>query len=438
MTITPSGARKPASRDFLLPEFRQAIPGNRVQMFLRCFMEQDIFFGKVESEKRHKWIEMALKDLPVNELKNYGGQWIRRDMHDAARMTNADWQLWYFARRDGYNTLLPDVQKMRALAEAIKSRVRGEIANRDFEGALHDLRTLLGLARSMESHPTLIGNLVGFAITEIAVKAIQELVQQPGAPNLYWALTDLPSPFMSIRAGLEGERMFISADFEELRNSADPISDSAVMRKIEYIEKLFAMEGPGNKKLFDAAGTPKKALPARAKIKQEVAAARERLIQSGLKPEHVRVWTPLHVVLLDEARLYEEYRDEACKWANLPYWKARPGMAAEEAKLKKESEKSPFLVLVPAIAKVKTAQARTDQRLRAILHIEAIRLYAHEHQNKLPAKLDDIKLPLGIDPVTGKPFEYSVKDGVATLHGANPHPDSPQTNKYYEIRVSNK
>src|SRR5262249_23275285 len=184
-------------------------------------------------EKRGKWNEMQLKDLPVSELKNYGARLIERDMYDAARMTNVDWQLWYFVRRDGYRTLLPDVQKMRALAEALRTRVRGEIAAGDFDGALRTLKTFFGLARTMEPHPTLIGHLVGVAIATIGLNAVEELIQQPGCPNLFWALIDLPVPFMSLRAGLEGERMFISTDFEELKSATSPVADSVISAKID-------------------------------------------------------------------------------------------------------------------------------------------------------------------------------------------------------------
>src|SRR5258707_890347 len=84
LRLTPNDYPKPASRAYLLPEFSESIQGNRVQMFLRCFMEQDSFFGRAESERRQKWNEMPLKDLPLKEgpvedgpgqlvhVKNYG------------------------------------------------------------------------------------------------------------------------------------------------------------------------------------------------------------------------------------------------------------------------------------------------------------------------------------------------------------------------------
>jgi hypothetical protein len=434
VALTPSDYPKPASRAYLLPEYRESIPGNRVQMFLRCFMEQDTFFGKVETEKREKWNALPLKDLPLSELTNYGGRLLERDLYDAARMTGVDWQLWYFVRRDGINTLLPDVQKMRALASALKARVRGEIAAGDFDGALHTLKTMFGLARTMENHPTLIGQLVGVAIATIAVNAAEEFIQQPGSPNLFWALTDLPVPFLSLRAGMDGERMFISADFDALKTAADPVVDAVLLKKIDAYDEMLrpGTEAPSPRYV---AGALKAGLQARAKDAAEVQAARGRLIRAGLKPEHVNVWSPLHVVLLDDEVLCEQYRDELGKWVNLPFWQAKPGMGTAEAAIAAARGKTPFLELVPAFIKVKQAQARLDQRFAYLQVLEALRLYAHAHGGALPAALADTQLPLPLDPVTGRPFEYAVKDGVATLHGENPSAGQGVTNRYYGIRI---
>jgi hypothetical protein len=434
VALTPSDYPKPASRAYLLPEYRESIPGNRVQMFLRCFMEQDTFYGKAETEKRLAWNALPLKDLPLAELKNYGGPLLERDLYDAARMTGVEWQLWPFLRRDGIGTLLPDVQKLRAHAAALKTRVRGAIAAGDFDGALRTLKTLFGLARTMESHPTLIGELVGVAIATIAADAVEEFIQQPGSPNLFWALTDLPSPFLSLRAGMEGERTVISADFEALKTAADPVVDAVLLKKIDAYDEMLrpGAESPSPRYV---AGALKAGLQARARDAAEVQAARGRLIRAGLTPEHVNVWSPLHVVLLDDEVLCEQYRDELGKWVNLPFWQAKPGMDAAEADIAKARGKPPFLELVPAFTRMKRTQARLDQRFAYLQVLEALRLYAHTHGGALPATLADTQLPVPLDPVTGRPFEYTVKDGVATLHGDNPNAGQDVTNRYYEIRM---
>ena len=73
---------------------------------------------------------------------------------------------------------------------------------------------------------------------------------------------------------------------------------------------------------------------------------------------------------------------------------------------------------LPHIVKLRRTQARLEQQIALLRHIEALRLYAAEHDGKLPAKLSDISVPLPIDPVTGKLFVYSVERATAHVRGS--------------------
>ena len=84
------------------------------------------------------------------------------------------------------------------------------------------------------------------------------------------------------------------------------------------------------------------------------------------------------------------------------------------------------------MAKIRRASARAEQRVAALRVIEGLRLHAAEH-GALPASLDAVKLPLPPDPVSGKPFTYAVKDGAATVGGANANPGEPRSNREYTL-----
>ena len=51
------------------------------------------------------------------------------------------------------------------------------------------------VAEYLSRHPTLIADLVGLAIANIGLRPVEEMIGEPGCPNLYWALTDLPASF---------------------------------------------------------------------------------------------------------------------------------------------------------------------------------------------------------------------------------------------------
>jgi hypothetical protein len=69
--------------------------------------------------------------------------------------------------------------------------------------------------------------------------------------------------------------------------------------------------------------------------------------------------------------------------------------------------------------------------------VEALRLYAAEHDGSLPSTLADISVPLPADPFTGKPFLYEVKGTTAHLRGTPPpgHEKLAPFKVHYEVTV---
>ena len=374
---------------------------------------------------------MPLTELPAEELKDYGGRLLGRDAVDAARMLNVDWQLWSFLQRDGYYTLLPDVQKMRALASTLKTRVRGQIRNGDHAGAIVTLRTLFALARTMEAHPTLIGQLVGLAIATVGCDAAEELVQLPDCPNLFWSFADLPTPFLDLRAGVQGERVMIGAQFASVLQG--PVSEDELSRTIKVIDELVQMMAEPKKE--PKTPSAQERYSAWAMDPKRVEASRARLVETGITPDAVKGMSPLQVVVADDLQQSVIQQDEQLKWLRLPLWETGPLKEAEAAMRKDKANQVLTIALSSVLSKVKIGQARVDQRLAALRLIEAIRLHAQQNDGKAPATLDEIKLPLPFDPITGKPFHYTVKDGVITLSGGNPSPGEDRMNRVYEIRI---
>ena len=76
---------------------------------------------------------------------------------------------------------------MRALASALQGRFRDEIALRKFDDAIFTAKTMFALSRHLGEHPTLIGSLVAIAIAFVAIAPLEEMLEQPNCPNLYWA-----------------------------------------------------------------------------------------------------------------------------------------------------------------------------------------------------------------------------------------------------------
>ena len=148
-------------------------------------------------------------------------------------------------------------------------------------------------------------------------------------------------------------------------------------------------------------------------------AARARLVADGMPADGVKAMGDLQIAVLDDFHRYEVLRDEYFKAMTLPYHEATIEMAKAEERIKTTKAKGDIIgpALMPAVWKVTQAQVRLDQRVAFLRAVEAVRLYAHANKGELPAKLADLTVPVPTDPVTGKPFEYAVADGVATLSG---------------------
>ena len=250
LTLHPQAAPKPALRYALLPEVRELNPGYVVQNYLKCYMEQNnFFFNKDSVANRDKWLEMPLKDLP--DLKGFGGSALRQADY-AARLETVDWQILAKLKVEGIFTLLPDVQQLRLLALNLKVRYRGEVKDRRFDDAIRTHKTIFAMARHLQEHPTLIGNLVGLAIANVAISPLEELIQQPSCPNLFWAISNLPTPLVGIRKGLQAERVMASADFKELLETDEPIAASRLEAFREKFRFFHAMSEPEGKAKLDA------------------------------------------------------------------------------------------------------------------------------------------------------------------------------------------
>jgi hypothetical protein len=238
-----------------------------------------------------------------------------------------------------------------------------------------------------------------------------------------------------LRYGLAGERTFLEkGQFGDLKKPTRALSAQEVNDHLKTMTEMFAMGNEGPPGSFRENPRVRYALIAADEKKMD--AARKRLTETGLSADVLKSMPPLQLAMVEDFYQYTLFRDEMFKWMSLPYPVAIKGLTQTDDAIKKaKSEWFLGPMLLPAVMKVKGAQARIEQRVGYLRIIEAVRLYAHEHGGQFPATLDEIKLPLPIDPFTGKPFEYRVKDGIATLHGEPPYKESPSMNRYYELRV---
>ena len=453
LTLSPTALPKPLSRFYLTPQYKEMQPGNRIPSYMKAYMETATFFSKDPAAEREKWNLTKLEDLPLEEIKksncirglaymNPDDTFMKTpsgpitfarsgrplsDVDEGSRMLTSDWQMWYQIRRDGFGTLMPEVQKMRELAGVLKVRMRYEIATKNFEKAAYSARTYFGLVQSFETHPTLIAALVGLSIETICLNALEEMIQQPGCPNLYWSFTEIPVEVVNLRLAIQGEKLLCETLFGTLLKAKGEIPAAELARIFKELDTIVYLARDGKKKSIPASTRYAEIV----KDEKKVAAGRAFLIETGMQPDTVKTFSALQVIATTDVRHYEVDLDEMFKSYGLPH--------PDSERIGNGIDTSPDALLswalLPATNAVRRARIRLQQRVAYLRVIEAIRLHAFENAGKLPATLKAIKTPLPLDPVTGEAFQYSVKDDIATLTGGNPNPELATTNRVYEIRI---
>ena len=410
LNVRPMPAPKPALRYVLLPEVHEYHPGNAAQYYLRCFAEQrNFFFSKEGVAQRARYLAMPLAELPAEELRNYGGHALSQ-ADWAARLESLDWGVLERVQHEGLGMQLPELGPLHILATALRVRFRGEVAGRRYDAATRTAKTMLAFARHLGEYPAEAANRLGLSAAQLAFDTLDEMVQQRDAPNLYWALTNLPCPLVDVRKGLQGDRTLVATELRSLR-------DDAAMTE-EEVEKLVSRLSGVMGFAREQAGQPPRslrtALAARVKDGEKVKAARRRLVEAGDLRLLFQDFPAVQIILLDAKHDYEVRRDERMKLLGLAPWQIdEQAGRADEA----HGEDGLLADLVPNVVEIRRAQARLDQRVGLLRCLEALRLYASAHDGKWPNKLSDCPVPLPNDPFTGKPFAYKVEAATAHLGG---------------------
>src|SRR5262249_16374868 len=209
----------------------------------------------------------------------------------------------------------------------------------------------------------------------------------------------------------------------------DVVMSDADLEKV--VSRLSGMNGLAR----EQAGLPPKnwraGLESRMKDADRVRLARGRLAAEGIDKNLAAKFSPTQVILLDEKREYDCRRDERMRNLSLPFWQV------EALESNKGSGNNLFADLLPDIATLRQNQVRLEQRIALLLHVEALRIYAAEHAGHLPDKLAEISAPLPVDPISGKPFAYVLKDSIAQLRGSAPRGEekNPEFNLQYEVTI---
>ena len=226
-------------------------------------------------------------------------------------------------------------------------------------------------------------------------RPLEDLIQAPGVPSLYWALSHRPRPLTDFSAGFESERFLLEREIPSLRELDGPAWSVERGRAFsaELQEKLFKLA-----EIADGSGTSDlrgwtQRLGMAALVVQVYPEAKRALIAQGRPAEQVEAMPAVQVAALHTFQQYEQFRDDFFKWTSLPYYQGYKGMDDAHGRQSLRTQREHALQALHDVDSRRAvgglALALSERRLDAIQCIEAIRLHAALH-GKLPSRLEDI------------------------------------------------
>ncbi|HEV3203852.1 MAG TPA: hypothetical protein VGY77_05685 [Gemmataceae bacterium] len=433
LTLRPAPAPTPSLKYKLLPELEDQSPGNAALLYYRAYSPEWQTYKRDPEiyDKLDKWLSTPVKELPRQEVNWILQSQLLKEVDLAARREFCNWELTARLRKESFRLLLPDIQGFRDFAKLLSVRARLEMAEGNYDNALYTLQSGYSLGRHLGEGPTLIIGLVGLAIGSVMTEQVETFIQQPDAPNLYWALTALPRPLVDLRKPFEGEKLNMDSavpDRKELETVV--MSPEQMQAKVDKLIEIFQLgeHGPPTEaKIYFT-----------ALVLKNYSHAKRYLIDQGRKRELIEAMPAPQVVLIYSLNQFDRLRDGLFKWYHVPYWEVHQGLRQAEEDIRNARETMEEGIplastLLPALQKVHFAQARLDRRIAALRCVEAIRLHAAAHDGQMPFALKEItEVPIPIDPVTGREFDYRREGTKAILSAAPPPGEAPAS--FYSLR----
>ncbi len=388
LAVQPAAPPAAVLRYRLLPPIWELRRGNAALIYTKLAINMHGKEFDERQERLSKWLQMSAAELPLDEIRAtlLGQEWFE-NLTLAAHSSECDWQL-PIGERHLFSLMLPELQSCRSMARWLAMKARLQIAEGKLDDSLQTLQFGFALGQHVAQGATVVHGLVSISISQVMFKVLHDFLQHPRAPNLYWALTALPSPLIDMRKAIEVESAMLYLSYPDLR--AVQAGDHTPRDWQAIFDRVMGDLGPLNK----SSGLPFNRLVLTAVAFKAYPEAKQRLIERGRPAREVEAMPVFEVIAIDALGTYDELRDQMMSCFYFPYWQAVPRMKAAEQYLQNEGRRRETIplasLLVPAMHSVAAARGRLDREVAILRVIEALRMYAAAHDGNLPERLAEI------------------------------------------------
>ena len=422
----------------LMPDPSEEVDDDASQLWLRVGINVRAARRKW-TDKEMKWMgpnDLPSAKLPAEEVRTFLGPYLPGlELADrAALRTRCRWDYKSLTIQTISTTMASDeIQAMRETINIVRLRFRLELSEKRFDDARRSAQTGLALARHLGDSDMMELDLLGIGVAWFMTNRLEDWVQTPDSPNLYWPLTELPRPLVDVRRSIRNEFYTMDQSLPALRElRSKKLTEQQSRQAYDKILDAWVKAGDEKPPMW------MKAADRLAVIAEFYTIARKTLIVGGRSEKEVDAMPKLQVIALTYLEEYDRVRDDITKWLAVPAHQGLPEIekivSRENAKAKEKA--NVFLHLtIPSLVKMVRAQTRLDRFIAGLRAAEAMRQHVADH-GKPPATWADLKgVPAPIDPYTGKGFDafYKVVDGKGILE-IPPMPGVPANmGRRYEV-----
>jgi len=201
LILHPAEAPRPRNKYRLLPKPDQQSDLDAVPLYQKA--AKSLPKDSQRDQKIRQWLKTPLDKLPRKQVASTL-QRLKPAIQLVEQAGKCKQCSWPAIKKD-FDARIEHLSEYRLLAFTLALQARLQITQGQYDRAVGTIQTGFAMARHMSEGPAIVQGLVGVAIASIMLNQVEALIQVHEAPNLYWALQELPEPLVDLAKTIDLE-----------------------------------------------------------------------------------------------------------------------------------------------------------------------------------------------------------------------------------------
>ena len=194
LILHPAKAPESIEKYSLLLKTEQLRDANAVPLYEKAIQSLPEDY---DIEQIDQWLKTPLDKLPHQQVQSTL-QRFKTTMQLLEQATKCKQCDWPYVEEDELDSLSKNLSKYRRFTFILELQARLQIAQRQYNQALSTIQTGFAMAQHLGDSPNLLQGMIGLSISARMLRPLEQFIQGPDAPNLYWALQGLQRPFIDL------------------------------------------------------------------------------------------------------------------------------------------------------------------------------------------------------------------------------------------------